>query len=423
VAARSAGQSPWIAPVSLLGIYCLVRYGLGALVAEYWHDYPWQAYPLLRLNFHRFGVWQYLPGGCHLVLVFGVGMLLGSLLALSRPKSGLPGFSWPLNEAKLKRLVLVCAPVAAFINALQFGMPLNIRFIVTIFGSFVYPLIMLGSYWLFTAKTAHERVHWVLYLIACCAMAVPTGLITGQVNGLLMPGIVIVLGYTIAKGAPPWKALAAGLPLVFLVVLPFSSLYKTGGVATQDIGQRIENTVRRFGNVGYRARLELALERTVMRFSGVNMPTLYARYYPNVYPFEYGASFAIEASALVPRLLWEGKPYASFELNRYPARIGIVEYEGNTTALFDAMSEYYLNFGLIGMFLLSILHGYYWQAIYKWLVQRVHPLIGAVLILMMIAQNEDSYGVGLLFTSQIKIVPVWILLFYFLSRSPRLAHR
>jgi hypothetical protein len=161
----------------------------------------------------------------------------------------------------------------------------------------------------------------------------------------------------------------------------------------------------------------------MMRFSGINMPTLYARYYPNVYPFEQGTSFKVEAAALVPRILWPGKPYGSFELNRYPARIGIVEYEGNTTALFDAMSEYYLNFGLIGMFVLSIVHGYYWQALYKWLVQCVNPLIGAVLILMMIVQNEDSYGIGLLFTSQIKTLPVWILLLYLLSRSPRLAHR
>lgn len=327
-----------------------------------------------------------------------------------------------MSESKLRRLTVLCAPIAALVHGLQLVLPLSIRFIATVLGTFVYPLMMLCSYWLFTAKSVRARMQWSIYLIACYALALPTGLITGQLNGLLMPGVVIVLGYIVAKGAPPWKALAAGLPLVFLVVLPFSSVYKTGRVVTEDIGQRLENTSRKFNQVGYRARLELALERTVMRFSGVNMPALYARYYPNVYPFEYGASLKLEASTLIPRLLWPGKPYGSFELNRYPARIGIVAYEGNTTALFDAMSEYYINFGMIGLFVLAIVHGYYWQALYKWLVQAVNPLLGAVLILMMIVQNEDSYGIGLLFTSQIKTIPVWILLLYFMSRQRRPAY-
>jgi hypothetical protein len=423
-AAKAARQSPWIAPISLISIYYFVRYGWGTVVAQYWENYPWQAYPLLRWNFHRFGVWQYLPGGCQLMIVFGVGMLLGSLLALTSGSSGLPRVSWPFSEERLKRMAIVFAPIAAFINSgLQFALPTSIRFTVGLFGSIIYPLTTLGAYWLFSAKTSSERVKWTLFLAASWVLTAPVGLITGQVNGLLMPGVAIVLGYIVAKGSPPWKALTALLPIILLVLLPLSSLYKNGGSVAPEIGQRVENTLRRYAEIGNRGRVELALERSVMRFSGANMPSLYARFFPSVFAFEFGKSFEIEASTIVPRILWPKKPFGAYELNRYPARIGIVAYEGNTTALFDAPSEYYVNFGTLGMFILAIVHGYYWQALYKWLALRVQPLIGAVLILTLIVQNEDFYGVGMLFTAQIKILPVWLLLLYFLSREQRLARR
>lgn len=418
VAAKTAGFSPWVSPVSLLAIYYCFRYGWGSLVVNYCEDYPWLKHPQFRFYFHRFGVWQYLPAGCQLILVFGVGMLLGSLLAMSSNRSSLPRFSWPFSEETLKKRAMMYAPFAAIINLLQFVLPMSIRFAIGLLGSFIYPLIMMGAYYLITAKDAKERAQWTTFLLASTALTVPVGLVTGQVNGLIMPVVCMCLGYTIAKGSPPWKLVLITAPLVCLVVLPFSSVYKTAGAWTSDIGQRLEQTVKRFGEMGYRGRFELALERSLVRFSGSNQPAIYSRYYPNVYSFEYGKSFEMEASTIVPRVLWPDKPIAAYELNRYGAKVGMIAYESNTTALFDAISEYYLNFGVWGMFVLAIFHGYYWQALYKWMRVRVHALVASVLILTLIVQNEDFYGVGLLFTSMIKTVPAWLILFYLLSRAP-----
>jgi hypothetical protein len=417
-AAKAAGQNPWIAPISLVSIYFFFRFGWGTLVIQYCEDYPWLQFPRHRWTFHRFGVWQYLPGGCQLVLIFGVGMLMGSLLALTGKRSMLPRFSWPFSEEKLKRRAMLYAPAAALINLLQFVLPTSIRFAIGLLGSFIYPLIMVGAYYLFTARNAKDRAQWITFLLATVALTVPVGLITGQVNGLMMPVVCIFLGYTIANGAPPWKLIAVVMPILLLVFLPFSSLYKSNNQWASDIQQRLELTVKQFAEIGYRGRFELALERSALRFAGANQPALYSRFYPNVFSYEYGKSFSIEASAIVPRVLWPDKPLAAYELNRYPAKIGMVEYEGNTTAIFDAVSEYYLNFGLLGMFLLSIFHGYYWQALYKWFQLKVHWLVGAVMMLTLVVQNEDFYGVGLLFTSMIKSLPVWLLLFYLLSRAP-----
>jgi hypothetical protein len=418
-AARAAGHSPWIAPISLLAIYFFFRYGWGTLVVNYCEIYPWQRHPHFRWTFHRFGVWAYLPAGCQLILVFAAGMMIGSLLALTRNRSMLPRFSWPFSEEKFKKRAMIYAPVSALLNVVQFGLPDSIRFPVQLLGSFIYPLIMLAAYYLFHARNARERAQWSTFLLASSAMALPAGLITGQVNGMMMPVVCIFLGYTIARGAPPWKLIALALPFVAILLLPFSSLYKSAGFWTDKIDQRLDYAVKRFKELGLRGRFELTLERTAIRFAGANQPSAYSRFYPNVYDFEYGKSFKVESSTFVPRVLWADKPYVAPELNKYPAKIGMIQFEGNTTAIFDAISEYYVNFGVFGMFLLSILHGYFWQALYNWLRFRVHALIGVVLTLLLIVQNEDFYGIGLLLTSMIKSVPVWLIMFYLLSRAAK----
>jgi hypothetical protein len=342
------------------------------------------------------------------------------MYSLSRPSSILPRFSWPFDEERLKRMLTIYLPVGCFINgSLQFGLPVSVKFTIGLFGSFLYPSILLGSYWLFSATNSRERTRWTIFLLVGCCGAIPVGLVTGQVNGMLMPGLMAMLGYVMAKGGPPWKTILFLMPVMFLFFLPFASIYKYGheGQDAPEVMPRLQNSLKKFLAIGERARLELALDRSIQRFAGSNMPIMYTRYYPAVYPFEYGASMKIEASNLVPRLLWPDKPFGSYELNRYPAKIGIVAYDTNTTALFDAMSEYYLNFGMIGAFVLAVFHGLYWQGMYKWLVGKVNPLIGCVLVLAMMSQNEDFYSVPLSLTAQIKQIPVWLILFYFFSRK------
>src|SRR5215472_11811634 len=251
-AARAAGHSPWIAPISLLDITYFLRFGWGTLATEYCENYPFIHFPRYRWLFHDYGVWTYLPGGCQLILVFGFGMTIGGFLALSNNRSILPRYSWPFSEETLKRRTVVCAPFAAMINLGQYVLPPNIRFTVAIFGEFIYPLIMIGAYFLFRARNAKERTQWLTFAVVSVVLTVPTGLITGQVNGMVMPLLCVSLGYTVAKGSPPWKLIAVVLPVFFLIVLPFLSLYKWAGGWTTDIGQRLEATAKRYADVGYR---------------------------------------------------------------------------------------------------------------------------------------------------------------------------
>jgi len=233
---------------------------------------------------------------------------------------------------------------------------------------------------------------------------------------MMLPLLMAALGYVLARGTFPWKATILAAPLLFFVVLPFSGIYKAAGAHIGKMDDRLEYSVWKYGASSYRALAELSLERTVMRFAGTNMPAVFSWFYPKVYPFEAGKTLELEASMLVPRSMWEDKGYGAFDLNRYTAKVGMVEYEGNTTALFDAVSEYYINFGLAGAFLLAVVHGYYWQAMFRWLTTRVHALLGTVIVLVLLSQNEDLVGLGLLFAVHVKVIPVWLLLFYVFSR-------
>lgn len=423
VTARASGMIPWIAPVFLVAFYFFFRYGVGSLAANYWHEYPWEVHPIMRMNFFRFGVWHFLPRACYLILTFGAGLNIGMTLAAAAG-SGPPRRSWCFDERRLKRGVALYAPVALFIHAfMQFNLPLTIKFAITLLGSVIYPIIALCAYWVFTAGTRSDRWIWAGFLAAVCLVSMRVGLHTGQLVGTLMPIAMCAFGYIIARGAPPWKLAIPAIPLMLLLVLPLLSLYKQGGRRAVDTEQRIRETFVKFDRMGFSGRFELALERSAGRFAGSNMPAIYSRFFPDVYPYEYGKTLLFELSALVPRPLWPEKPYTSYELNHYPVRLGMIRKDHVTTVLFDAISEYYLNFGPAGLFVLAIIHGLYIQLIYNWLVLFVNPVIGSAIAATLFATNEDFYGIGLLFDSHIKAVPVWLLLLYLLGRAAPNARR
>jgi hypothetical protein len=414
------GMNPWLSPMFVLPALFCHRFGWGSVVGNYWHDFNWVAFPELRMSFHRFGAWANLPNACYLVLLFGLGMYIGLRLGTSVRRPLLPGPRWDFSEAKLKRALVFYAPVALGVNSLlQFSLPLSIKFAVGLLGQIIYPVIAIVSYWACSATTVSDRVKWSAVLIVLCLGSVPVGLQTGQIVGLLLPGLMAILGYTIARNRLPWKALTIAVPLLVLLVIPYSHIYKQSRVWDLPITQRLWESVVRYDMIGWRARLELSMERLLLRFAGANMPAVYSRYYPAVFPFEHGRTFAIELRGLVPRVIWPDKGYGSYELNRYPAKVGMVQLDGNTTALFDAVSEYYLNFGILGMFLLSVVHGYYFGVLSTWLQAAGNGLIGAAMFVTLIVTNEDFYGIGLLFLAHVKALPVWLLMFYFFSRRNR----
>jgi hypothetical protein len=247
------------------------------------------------------------------------------------------------------------------------------------------------------------------------------GFVTGMVGDFVHPLVNVLLGYVLARRTYPWKFLAVSIPLAFVAVFPWLTIYKYyGHPAGLDltVPERVERTRSVMSWLGYRAGLELALERSVARLSGSTFPAVFVQYYPSVYPFVKGQTFLLEASTLIPRVIWPEKPQLSAELNRYSMAVGIVREREGTSAVFDAASEYYLNFGVLGVLILSIIHGSYLAILYRWLAGS-HYIMGASIFLILFFENTDFFGVGQLFVAHVKVIPVWLMLLYWMSSASK----
>src|SRR5206468_7026799 len=114
----------------------------------------------------------------------------------------------------------------------------------------------------------------------------------------------------------------------------------------------------------------------------------YSQFYPSVYPYELGRSMIDQTLSLIPRVVWPDRPNLSAQLNIYTRKVGILpeaEFDpGSTTGTFDAISDYYINFGLPGVLLRTIAHGMYVRRLYEWLALRSTFVISAARYAVMI---------------------------------------
>jgi hypothetical protein len=97
--------------------------------------------------------------------------------------------------------------------------------------------------------------------------------------------------------------------------------------------------------------------------------------------------------------------------------VGIVQEGDETSAVFDAFAEYYVNFGLPGVFFLAGLHALYLNVLYEWLLRSLEYLAGISIHLMVFLLNFDFFGVGQMFVSHVKLIPVAIVVLYLLGRQ------
>lgn len=415
---RRLGENPWLAPCSLLMMFYFFKYGFGALVVYYWSQFPWEIFPYIGTVFERYGVQENLPNTCQLFLLGGIGLYLGTRLSARRLSEWLPPLRWRVDDTKFNLNLILYTPIALFIFVvLQWYLPATIRFTVFLFGWIALVMIVIASYRLFSLHHA-ERLKWLILLSLMYVAIFPLFLLTVMREYALRPALMIVLGYIMARGRLPWRLIIPAIALMFFFISPWLSLYKLVEQRGQSVLERIAVTNTEFADTPARGRFELAVGGLVGRLvgSGSGATSVFSQYYPEVYPFELGRTFVIELSALVPRVLWPGKPNLSYELNMYTYGVGTLQDPETTAATFDAISEYYINFGTFGVFFLSILHGYYLKVLYEWLIRRSIYEIGASIYLVLFFINHDFFGVVQIFTSHTRQLVVWPLLLYLMSR-------
>ncbi len=418
---RRQGGNPWLSPAFLVLFIYAVLFGWGGVVVYYWGFVPWRVHPELRDTFYVQGVWHNLPAACRLSLIGGLGLFIGVTSPAWRFAGRLPLLGHSVDLGKLKRAIVVVVPALKIADWLLYpNLPLAFQFIETVFVSVTDSLLVLASYFCFRAESRMERIRWLVFLVASYAVSLPGAMRSGQLVPMFMPGLMILFGYVIARGRPPWGWLALGAPAAVFVLLPFTTLYKYSPEAEQP-ADRLWVAAMKFRATDLQERVEIALSRTVARFAVIHFPAVYTQFYPRVYPYEYGETFRLELVRFMPRVLWSDKPDVAQELNRYSASVGVIRSEDSGVSMvFDAISEYYLNFGVVGVFLLSILHGWYHVLLYEWLAAR-HVLAGTAIFLSLVANNWDFFGVVNIFEPHVKFLAVWLIMYYFFARRTRWA--
>jgi O-antigen polysaccharide polymerase Wzy len=88
------------------------------------------------------------------------------------------------------------------------------------------------------------------------------------------------------------------------------------------------------------------------------------QFVPDTVPFQLGRTYLEAASRPVPRAVWTDKPRAAevqLMATMWPqlASAGVQFY-------FSVFGEPYLNFGLVGVIVISLLFGLFWRALYTW---------------------------------------------------------
>jgi hypothetical protein len=411
---RAEGENPWIAPSYLLMALYFFRYGWGALVAYYWHLLPWEAHPEMKNYFFNGGVWFNLSPACRLAFLGGLGLFIGLNLRGNMLSAFLPKFSWPVSYPKLKVSLFIWTPTILLTYWLVHAhLSKGITFMVVAVASITDGMMILGSYFLF-CKPGKQRIRWAIFVVIGYLFALPTAASSGQMEPLLMPAVMILCGYVLARRSVPWIWIVVAAPLALFCVLPFTAFYKYSGAPKPS--DRVWYAVEAYSKATSESKFELSLSRTVARFSGPSFPATFLQYYPSVYPFEFGRTFLLESSGLIPRIIWPEKPEVSPELNRYSEQVGLVARDSGTSMVFDGVSEYYVNFGEAGVFFLSIINGWYLSALYKWLVRDGQYLIGSAIFLPLILNNWDSFGVVAIVMTHLRVLPVWALAYYLMSR-------
>jgi hypothetical protein len=416
---RRQGENPWLAPRSLLMLFFFFKFGWGSLVVYYWDSLPWEAVPMLRDRFITFGVRANLANACQLAVLGGLGLFLGLSLPMSRLVKAIPEARWTLDESKFRRNLVFYAPFALFVaTVLRFTLPVSLQATVVTFGAVVTVMITVASQWLFSGSTAVERGKWAVFLLFAVTFSLVAGLSTGMVGEFLYPVVMMIWGYVIVKHRLPWKYLLVLGIAAFFLVFPTLTIYKyvAPSGTSLSIGERVFRARERMEMLDYRVAMELTFDRFVARATGMALPPVFIQHYPANHPFIYGESFRHELAALVPRVLWPGKLGLSQALNEYTAVTGIIADPTATSAVFDCLSEYYVNFGLAGVFFLCLVHGMYEKLLYYWLTTRTHAVIGTSIYAVFFILNHEIFGFGYAFTWHSRQIPAWLLIFYFLSR-------
>ena len=415
--ARRRGGNPWIDPAFLITAFFGYKYGFGSIATNYWSALSWADSPGIGTMFERWGIWENLPAACHLFVLAGLVLYIGVSLKPLRVFDVLPPLRWNVDTRRFRLNLYLYTPLAMalFITGRRV-LPVVIRDTALLFGWITWVIVVIAAAeWL--RRDMGDRRAWLGIIVIIAVGHAALGFEVGMRGAFVYPLVLVVAGYALARRRLPWVSLSVTAVALLFVVVPWLTFYKIQSPLTP-IADRMRAASEELSETSIRGALDRGVEAMVGRSVGVvGMTAVFIQDVPDLSPYAYGRTFVVQAIHMVPRVVWPDKPNMSEQLNMYSRRAGLVDDDDDvTTATFDAVSEYYVNFGILGVFLLSVLHGYYIRVLHHWLVERSLFIIGAPMFLVFILINFDFFGLGQTVLAHTRQIPVWTAALWVLSR-------
>ena len=347
-------------PALVMGAF-FIHYCFGAIVVIVWNSLPWTI-TVNRSAFDIHSVQANIGSGTYLALIAGLGLYAGSSINVRFPLS-----RRHTDEADIRQLRPVAAVLLAICGLVLLFVPrisAEWQQLVQVLGSFSSLMIAVAAYVAAGSRTHADRQRWWMVCAAGCALFAMQGLTNGAREDFIKPVMFATMGYIAARRRIPWIPMFVAVLVLIFAGLPILNTAKheiiehggSGGIGgLQEARDQVAST-------DYSLTIENVVSNLAQRLSLISFPAVYCQFYPHVFPWLGGETFVLEAEELVPRALWPDKPEIGRLLDGYSQQVGIIgKGDTKTSAKFDFVSEYYINFGTWGLFAFSWLQGLFFR--------------------------------------------------------------
>jgi hypothetical protein len=407
---------PCLHPAILVGGYFALTYGIGAIVMYNFAHFPFEAHPEYQELFTH--IREQLPNASVFSLVGILGVICGATIWPSRTRrTGTQAHDSDMMPKIRKAYYWALPFIAGASFALTF---LKVPVLLAYYLGAASELAGFGFFFagFETSRSGLLKSKWLVYIACEAATIATTGMRDGARGPVLRPIVLFCIGIMIQRRKVPKKLVAICFTMA-LLAMPFLNAVKSS-LAT---GIDFEQSVDAASSATHGQTIRSAVEELALTIAGrvTFYPmhlAMYANLWPSIYPFEHGQTLVWAIEGLVPRFVDPNKENQMEKFDSLPRQAGIIAANDyRTSASPDAFSEYYLNFGVLGIFLLSILHGLYFNILHRFLVIRNKDLFQLAVYAYLTLVAFPDTTVFRRFSGDSRYLLLWGAFYLFLIRS------
>jgi O-antigen polysaccharide polymerase Wzy len=269
-----------------------------------------------------------------------------------------------------------------------------------------------------------KKWHKILLYCTVVAVSIGRGFSSTMLELMLVPLIILfTTKWVYSKRIPVFGIILVSALVLFLspAKVAVRGNMEQGAVsndavdvADQWLGQSVDYWAGAF--TGERNLTESTLEATARADLVHELTYLYSMS-PEVVPYYYGSSYSYFLVALVPRVIWPNKPVVTDETVKFEVEFGLTSEEGAlTTAIGPTLiGEGYINFGILGAFLVMFLQGAILGVLEQIFAERGAPGMSVFLALFVYLLNGIGSSAVVMFGNIVQSLVAGCLLLWLFS--------